>query len=98
MTPRTLLLSLALLAIAAPVVPAFAHEAEAIDRHERDHIEHRREHRATERAHEAAHEDGFDTRGEHRAYHRALRQVENNFHDEHPYTRHENYRWWRHSY
>ena len=97
MTPRTLLFSLAVIAIAAPVLPASAHDDDSVDRHERDHSEHRREHRATERAHEAAHDEGFENRGEHRAYHRGLRQLENNFHQDHPGTRHDHYHWWHRS-
>ena len=95
MTLQTSLLSLAALMVLAPLASAKAHDVAPIDRHERDHIEHRQEHSSAERAHEAAHDEGFDTRGEHRAYHHARRHAEHDFHEDHPGTNHTNYRWWR---
>jgi hypothetical protein len=84
----------ALLALAAPVMPAFAHDDDYYyNRHARDHWEHRRFHREVSEAHQRAHEDGFYSRAEHRAYHRALRDLHGYFHEHHPNTRHDHYDW-----
>ena len=88
---KTVLATGALLLLMAPVTPAFAHDN--YNNHERDHKTHYRFHRDVGDAHERAHEEGFYSRREHRAYHRALRDLHHGFHDHHPNTRHDHYRW-----
>jgi hypothetical protein len=82
----------AVFAVAAPAT-AFAHDY--YDRHARDHARHREFHYDAGRAHARAHEEGFYSRSEHRAYHRALRHQHRHFHDDHPGTYHDHYRWRR---
>jgi len=89
------LVAAAMLAIAAPTAPAFAHDSGYYNRHARDHWLHRKFHRDVARAHRRAHAEGFYSEREHRAYHRALRHLHRDFHDDHPGTRHDHYRWRR---
>jgi|SRR5262245_5997058 len=97
MTIGRVLIATAMLAMAAPAAPAFAHDPDYsyYDRHARDHWQHRRFHRDVAGAHQRAHEEGFYSGAEHRAYHRALRHLHQDFHDDHPGTRHDHYRWRR---
>ena len=60
--------------------------------HQQDHAEHGYFHDEVDAAHERAHERGFYSEEEHDGYHRALRQMHDEFHDDHPGTRHDGYR------
>src|SRR5262249_49743635 len=95
MTIGKVIITAAVLAIAAPVTAAMAHENDYYTRHDRDHQEHWRYHGKIDDEHARAHEDGFDSRGEHRAYHRYLKERHDDFHDDHPGTRHDHYQWYR---
>lgn len=88
---RRLLISAALLSIAAPVA-AFAHEEPDLYQHEQDHQEHGAFHDEADAAHAQAHEEGFANEAEHQSYHRAMREMHDNFHDDHRGTRHDGYR------
>jgi hypothetical protein len=88
----SVLVTAAMLAIAVPAAPAFAHDSDyTYNRHARDHRQHRSFHSEVSEAHARAHEEWFDSRREHRAYHRALRNLHGEFHDDHPGTRHDHY-------
>lgn len=96
------LVAAAAFALFVPAAPASAHEdgydgrysyGNYSDRHERDHARHRRLHRRMDGAHDRAHWEGFYSREEHRAYHRNLRDRHGDFHDDHPGTRHDHYRY-----
>lgn len=78
MAIRKTLLTAAVLFVVAPVVPALAHDDDY-----NGYGSHRRLHEQLGEAHERAHEEGFESRAEHRAYHRALRDMHENYHDEH---------------
>jgi hypothetical protein len=95
---RTLLSVSGALALAITVTPALAHDDDEQDTHARAHLEHGYYHEEQAEAHARAHEEGFENRWEHRAYHRALRNEHNEFHEDHPNTRHDHYRWWQYGY
>jgi hypothetical protein len=82
-----------------PAIPAFAHDDDYYDRyqHERDHRSHYRYHDRTDyehaRAHQRAWEEGGWEPGEHAAYHRYLRWRHRDFHEDHPNTWHDHYRY-----
>ena len=91
------------LALAMTVTPALAHDDDDQyqDTHARAHAEHGNYHEEQAEEHARAHENGFYSRWQHRAYHRALRNEHNEFHDDHPNTRHGEYnpyRWWSNGY
>ena len=88
---RKLLISAAVLALSAPAA-AFAQDGWGWYQHEQDHREHGAFHDEADAAHERAHEEGFSSRAEHEGYHRALRDQHDEFHDDHPGTRHDGYR------
>jgi len=93
MTIGKALVTAAVLALAAPVTTALAHDDGYYRQHQRDHRAHGRFHRDVGEAHRRAHEEGFYSRAEHRAYHRALRDLHGEFHEDHPGTRHDHYTW-----
>lgn len=76
----------------AAAVPAVASAQDWGWRHAQDHQEHGAFHDEVDAAHERAHEEGFVSPEEHEGYHRALRELHDEFHDDHPGTRHDGYR------
>ena len=83
---RKIILTVAALALSAPLVPALAHGDEDHGGGERrGNGSHARYHDRLEGAHERAHEDGFESRREHRAFHRALRYMHRERHAYRPY-------------
>jgi len=94
---KKLLFAAGLVLLAAPALPAFAHDETGgiydLD-HWRNHRAHRHYHEELSEAHRRAHEEGFESSAEHRAYHRYLRGKHEEFHEDHPHTRHDHYRWW----
>jgi hypothetical protein len=101
MTMTKALMAATALVLTTAATPALAHEANSpsydysYNRHARDHAAHYRFHREVNEAHRRAHEEGFYSNAEHRAYHRALRDLHGDFHENHPGTRHDHYRWSR---
>jgi hypothetical protein len=89
---RKLWISAAILALAAAPAAAFAHDESGWYQHQQDHQEHGAFHDEVDAAHAQAHEEGFASEAEHEGYHRALREMHENFHDDHPGTRHDGYR------
>src|SRR5712692_10449673 len=85
------LMAAAVLLFTVPVVPALAHDDDG------DHVEHWQLHRDLSEAHRGAHEEGFYSRAEHNAYHRALRDLQQDFHEDHPGNWHDHYRWRRYN-
>ena len=87
MIAKKALIAAAVLSFTVPVVPALAHDDDD------DHAQHWQLHRDLSDAHRRAHEEGFYSREEHNAYHRALRDLHQDFHDDHPGNWHDHYRW-----
>jgi hypothetical protein len=79
MTMRNALLTVAVLVLSAPVVPALAHDDD-----DNGYNAHDQFHDQLSDAHERAHEYGFGSRWEHRAYHRALRDLHDAAHGYQP--------------
>lgn len=87
---KRFLISAAALALVAPGA-ALAQDYDWYQ-HQQDHAEHGNFHDEVDAAHERAHEQGFYSREEHEGYHRAVRGLHDEFHDDHPGTRHDGYR------
>ncbi len=87
---KTLLISFAALALAVPGA-ALAQDYSWYQ-HQQDHAEHGQTHDEIDAAHAEAHDRGFYSREEHQGYHHALRQMHEEFHDDHPGTSHDGYR------
>lgn len=87
---KTMLISAATMALAAPGA-ALAQDY-GWYQHQQDHAEHGDVHDEADAAHAEAHDRGFYSREEHQGYHRALRDTHDEFHDDHPGTRHDGYR------
>jgi hypothetical protein len=80
-----------------PAVAAFAHGDDYYDyryQHERDHREHYRYHDRIGEEHARAHAEGDWLPGEHAAYHGFMRWKHRDFHEDHPNTWHDHWRWW----
>lgn len=92
-----LLLTAAVVALAAPAGVAFAHEDPYeygyYQQHREDHSEHRDFHRQAAEEHEALHEQGgFYDVYDHAAYHQALAREHREVHRQLPNTWHDHYR------
>ena len=92
---KTILIASSVLALTAPAGAAMARDYNGgygYGRHADDHEEHGEIHDQVDDAHAGAHAGGFYSRREHNSYHRALRDLHDEFHDDHPNTRHDGYR------
>ena len=83
------LIAAAVLLFTVPLAPALAHDDYG------DHVQHWQLHRDLSEAHRGAHQEGFYSDGEHNAYHRALRDLHQDFHEDHPGNWHDHNGWGR---